>query len=306
LGAAASLLVAVGGTLLVQRSERAAYRPQELKAPAAAETPKENALKSTAPKTEPPAAAHQDKLDGIAAPLRAVPQNQPTQGQATASGAGGRQRSAEATADLAPGVAVAPEAQAKARAARPDAKDLEAKPSELNMGGPPPAAAPAQPAPAPAGAFARTPAAETRAKKEARQDAGDATHGVNLGGVAGGDISRSGAGQSSDVFGRSLIPPTWKVTATGPDRYQVKATWGPGGQLYLLKRHEDRAEVLIPIREITYKDRTATWYDLTVTGTDVLDLYLLPTAPKDPTSLPAEGPVQGFRARVWPEQKKSP
>lgn len=107
----------------------------------------------------------------------------------------------------------------------------------------------------------------------------------------------------------SLAPPSpsWSFEPAPAGQFSLKVLWGPQGHLYLLHRDQGGASVLAPISMAAQPDgKTASHFRGSVGTQDKLDLYLLPEAAATPASLPAEGPVPGFRARVWPEEKKAP
>lgn len=107
--------------------------------------------------------------------------------------------------------------------------------------------------------------------------------------------------QGLAFFAQALpVAPTWiwDHDASGHPRLTVR--WGPGGHLYLLERDPNGTRVLAPVSSAQGHSVFAP------TGTVPLDLYWLHEPASDPASLPADGPVSGFRARISPLEEKTP
>jgi hypothetical protein len=83
---------------------------------------------------------------------------------------------------------------------------------------------------------------------------------------------------------------------------RLKVTWGPRGQLYVLKRTTTATTVVSPREAISGKPgMKTTLFELALGESDALDVYVLTETVVDPGSLSATGPIQGQRRRVYPE-----
>ena len=158
----------------------------------------------------------------------------------------------------------------------------------------------AQAAPAPM-EQAEGAAGEMRAKTEAKRNAEAAASSARFADSTQG-LSMRGVRESL----ASLLP-TWSFEPALAGQFKLKVLWGPQGHLYLLHRDPAGVSSLAPTSMAAQPDgKMASYFRGSVGTQDKLDLYLLPEAAGSPASLPDEGPVPGFRARVWPREKKTP
>lgn len=100
--------------------------------------------------------------------------------------------------------------------------------------------------------------------------------------------------------------PAWSV-ATRPDgSLRVTVLALPGRPVLLLRRGPAGVAVVRPVAAGREGPRLRWWIDLHPVPGEALDLYLLNAPVADPAGLPAEGPVDGFRARIPVPEKKAP
>jgi hypothetical protein len=172
--------------------------------------------------------------------------------------------------------------------------------------------APAAPPPPPAIAStapdaSAAPIAENRAAPAPLREKAEAKQAPEPPSAEAG-VSAMGALYSSRDAAR-LIPspaPTWTLDAAPAGTFRLTVRWGPGGHLYLLRRDASGVSVLAPTASPLQEGKRESRFTGALGTGSVLDLYLLPEASKTPEALPAEGALQGFRARVWPVEKKAP
>ena len=100
----------------------------------------------------------------------------------------------------------------------------------------------------------------------------------------------------------NAVAPVWKLEAAPPGRFRLKVTCEPGGHLYLLRRDASGLSVIAPESSSLQGGKLESLFTGALGPDTALDLYLLPEASKAPDTLPVEGPVPGFRRRVWPER----
>jgi hypothetical protein len=230
----------------------------------------------------------------------------------------------------APQVAVLPEprpAEAKPKVVSP-AQVVEAPPPQA----PPPEApkrralakapprAEAAPAPAPApapvaaeadmapGASHLSGAENQAASQPARKKAEAKRVAEPPPGQAGGAVA-SGLADSIGVVvdaPKRLAPPVWSLEAAPAGTFKLKVSWNPAGHLYLLRREASTVSVLSPAATSTSGGMNESLFTGSLAQGGVLDLYLLPEAAPAPASLPAEGPLPGFRARISAAGEKAP
>ncbi|WP_243318374.1 hypothetical protein [Geothrix paludis] len=102
-------------------------------------------------------------------------------------------------------------------------------------------------------------------------------------------------------------PPTWTLTPQPDGTTLVTVTAPPQTQVWLLKRGGGGVEVL-PDRAVAFKEvrEAQRRYQVRLNAGDALDLYVLTHPVADPAKLPETGPVAGFRARIFPAEKKDP
>ncbi len=123
------------------------------------------------------------------------------------------------------------------------------------------------------------------------------------------DASLSTSSQGMSMSRELLLPsqPTWTFEPAPAGQFNLTVLWGPTGHLYLLKRGSTATSWLAPVSSEPQSDgRMLSRFKGALGTGDQLDLYLLPQPADAPASLPSEGTVGGFRARVWPLEKKKP
>lgn len=189
-----------------------------------------------------------------------------------------------------------------------------ANPSEpappLPVAAPPPAPLPASRVAAagvPAGA--EDAAREDRAKKAERPRPAAAVVEV-LGQVAGAPAMAKA--MASDRAERKVAEPEggspapiWSLEPQPDGITRVLVTAARGVEVSVLRRTASGVEVL-KLRVVQDRPRApARWVGQVRLGPgDVLDLYLMKGPVADPAKLPETGPVEGFRARIHPAEKK--
>ena len=117
--------------------------------------------------------------------------------------------------------------------------------------------------------------------------------------TAGGSIAQRTDMAAFAPAPRQASAPVWMLEPQPDGATQVTVTGPRRAQLVLLKRGASGVEVL-PVRESRSGVRVQWRCQVRLVAGDVLDLYLLDSPVADPASLPAEGPVDGFRARIYP------
>ncbi|HWQ08520.1 MAG TPA: hypothetical protein VN436_05420 [Holophaga sp.] len=86
-----------------------------------------------------------------------------------------------------------------------------------------------------------------------------------------------------------------------PDgRARLEVLWRQEGHLYALKRSVDRTVVLAG-QDLARPGSRAAVFEFALDPQDLVDVYLLAAPAEDPAALPAQGPVDGTRRRVFPE-----
>ena len=169
---------------------------------------------------------------------------------------------------------------------------------------PPPPAPAAVPAPVPA------PAAQDNLQKAAEASAGQAPAARVVEVLAAGAPTPVAArakaapaqGRLDEASGTAL--PTWTL-ALQPDGTTLVTVSAPQhAPVELLKRGAGSVEVLQGRALVSMETRQAQWrFRVRLKAGDALDLYLPPRAVRDPAGLPETGPVEGFRARIFPAGK---
>ena len=195
----------------------------------------------------------------------------------------------ETTRDKTPSQPLAPEERPEglhAKKARPEAPQSPPPP-------PPPAKAAPSAAPAPAQSVAEADLVATESKPAANQAAAGAgaakAEERQLPRAQAGGLTIWGAPQGGPVW-------TWEETSNG---HQLAVLWGPGGYLSLVARNQNGPRVVTPLTTTRQTDgRLRSVFALPKDATP-LDLFWLSYRS---TSFPADGFVNGFRARVWPEK----
>ena len=101
-----------------------------------------------------------------------------------------------------------------------------------------------------------------------------------------------------------LAPPgTLEVRPDGSTGLTIEAA--RGHQVVVLRRRTAGVDVL-PLRAVKVgEEALVRWQgEVRLAAGDVLDLYLLNTPVADPTQLPETGPVDGYRVRIHPPERK--
>ncbi|WP_243382512.1 hypothetical protein [Geothrix alkalitolerans] len=105
----------------------------------------------------------------------------------------------------------------------------------------------------------------------------------------------------------ALAVPTWTLTPQADGTTLVTVTAPPQTQVWLLRRGGGGVEVLqdraVALQEAREAQRR---YLVRLKAGDALDLYALAHPVADPAKLPEAGPLAGFRARIFPSEKKDP
>ncbi|WP_243286584.1 hypothetical protein [Geothrix terrae] len=101
--------------------------------------------------------------------------------------------------------------------------------------------------------------------------------------------------------------PTWTLTPQPDGTTLVTVTASPQTQVWLLRRGDGGVEVLqdraAAFKEVREAQRR---YQVRLREGDALDLYVTAHPVAVPENLPETGPVGGFRARIFPAEKKGP
>jgi len=102
----------------------------------------------------------------------------------------------------------------------------------------------------------------------------------------------------------SPATPTWALEAKPDGRTRVTVTAPRGRSVTLLRRGSAGVEVLSLQASDDRGKALVQWHaELRLAAGDVLDLYLLNAPVAEPAKLPETGPVDGFRARIYPVAK---
>jgi hypothetical protein len=101
--------------------------------------------------------------------------------------------------------------------------------------------------------------------------------------------------------------PTWTLEPgpEGSTRVEVRVP-GPAEPLLLQRRASGVTLPKPQAREQLGADLVLWRWQLRLSVGDALDLYLLSAPVAEPAQLPETGPVDGYRARIYPIQKKDP
>ncbi|HJV49129.1 MAG TPA: hypothetical protein VJ549_07635 [Geothrix sp.] len=286
LGAAASLLVAATAGLVYLRS------PEKTPPPLQSGTERVPAVKSEAPAAKAaspaPDAEASTQQRRPAARAREVPVSL---GGAAASGTSPLPAPPPEPAQAPQPKAIQALSDTAAKAPEPTAKKAEAVRS---------AAAVAEVVASPA-------------VPETRQNLAPGVPGGVVGGVVGGVATRSSApAKSKEVrleAGDQRAPtflPTWTLDLQPDGTTAVRVKAPRGRQVVLLKRGSGQAEALT-LRAAEGDSTSQSWrVEVRLGAGDALDLYVLAHPVADPAALPETGPVDGFRARIHPSEKKTP
>ncbi len=120
--------------------------------------------------------------------------------------------------------------------------------------------------------------------------------------MAGGSIAQRADMAAYAPAQRPAPAPTWTLELQPDGATQVTVTGPRRAQLVLLKRGASGVAVL-PVREGRSGVRVQWRCQVRLVAGDVLDLYLLDNPGANPARLPETGPVDGFRARIYPPTK---
>ncbi len=93
--------------------------------------------------------------------------------------------------------------------------------------------------------------------------------------------------------------PAWALERLEGGRLRLRVTRG-AGHLYLVIRGPEGARLVEPLAEGREEGRTLSTFEWNPGPGEAADLYLLPQPAAEPEGLPAEGPLRGWRDRVWP------
>jgi len=157
--------------------------------------------------------------------------------------------------------------------------------------------------------------ADALPKAEAAQDRAAAVAGGVPGGAVNGMVGGARAAAPSapppakakrDLAeaASTVSPPRW-VLDSRPDGSTLVTVTGPRGMRAVLLRRGAGGVAVLPLEALGEPGGgLAQWRSLLrLQAGDVLDLYLLNAPVADPASLPATGPVEGFRARIHPPER---
>jgi len=304
LGAAASLLVAATAGLVYLRSPERVPLPleQEREQPAKAAVPEAPAIPQA-----PPLLARKATP---ASPVRAATPAPPPPGSVAALAPVPAQPMTAALAEGAPARPVEDGSRTREQDhyRRSEAQDKVAKKAET---------------PRPSAAVVEV-VAEAKDDRQKRKEAarnvaagasvavpGGVVGGV-VGGVMGGAVAKPSAAAppNSDrrVVGKAVAAeaPTWTLEPQ-PDGSTLVLVKGPAGAQAVLLRRGAGGIRALALRVVQAGGDTTHWRaEVRLAEGDVVDLYLLNTPAANPTLLPETGPVDGFRARVYPVARKVP
>jgi hypothetical protein len=97
----------------------------------------------------------------------------------------------------------------------------------------------------------------------------------------------------------TLVQPNWTWLPKQGDKHRLQVSWARGTHLVLLKRSGKAATPMKPQSNVELNaERMLSTFEFTLQPDDTLDIYQLPQPVEKPEALPAEGPVQGSRARI--------
>jgi hypothetical protein len=131
-----------------------------------------------------------------------------------------------------------------------------------------------------------------------------------VGGVVGGvapSSAPSKAKLASGLVSNAAAPPapTWTLEAQPDGRTRVTVIAPRGRTVALLRRGAGGVEVMKLQLLDDQRNGIVQWRaELRLAAGDALDLYLLNAPVVDPARLPETGPVEGFRARIYPGGKQ--
>lgn len=99
------------------------------------------------------------------------------------------------------------------------------------------------------------------------------------------------------------LAPDWHLAFLAGDLAEVLVNAPRGAQVFLLKRSPAGVGVQAARASEPEGNRVRWRFLVRLGAADALDLYLPAHAVPDPAALPETGPVDGFRARIFPEAK---
>jgi hypothetical protein len=98
--------------------------------------------------------------------------------------------------------------------------------------------------------------------------------------------------------------PVWSLETLPDGATRVMVAAPREDHLFLLRRGAAGAEVLVPRIREAGPGALAQWrFQVHLAPGDALDLYRMNGPVADPAALPAQGPVDGYRARIHPAGK---
>ena len=137
-----------------------------------------------------------------------------------------------------------------------------------------------------------------------------------IGGVVGGVIGGGGRAKKAEaplkadaqapglVQGETVIPPAWNLETLADGRAQITVLAPPYAQVLLLQRGPSGLRVVKLLKiEGPGGSLVRSRAQFSLEPGDTVDLYLLNSPVADPTKLPEDGPVDGFRVRISPQKK---
>ena len=114
-------------------------------------------------------------------------------------------------------------------------------------------------------------------------------------------LERLAASRAKAGSGTSVPPPGHALERLDNGKTRLTVIWIPGSHLYVLRRSPSGVQLLAPLRTSPglIAGRTVSTFEFLAVPQDRVDLYLLPQPAPDPKGLPEEGPMAGYRKRVF-------
>jgi len=101
------------------------------------------------------------------------------------------------------------------------------------------------------------------------------------------------------------IAPTWTLEVRPDGSTGLTIAAARGQQVVVLRRRTAGVDVLSLRAMKAGEEALVLWQgEVRLAAGDALDLYLLNTPMADPSKLPETGPVDGYRVRIHPAEKK--